>query len=297
MDHVKNFLDCVKSRKLPNGDVLIGHRSAQASHLGNISYMQKRRIDFDPSAKKSCRSRSSERRPPGLRSRTRLQFPQAERLVVEGAVRLQAVLYQRAHRRRKIERRQLEIERPPVAIFDVAILLVHAGMKWSAASVRRSHGSAQRPMYVGEAQVNQAIAAQHQVARVGNGSAGQVQAQEGTVRAARSVDDGLLHQRAPRCRRRCSRTPGPPCSARRNHRTGYRARNGRRIPSAALGSLRVGWRSLPWWIRCRKPTLRSPTDSAVDVLETLSQVQRRKRFTVLAEVALRYDFGTIFGCH
>ena len=46
--HVKNFLDCVKSRKLPNGDVYIGHRSAQASHLGNISYIQKRRIDFDP---------------------------------------------------------------------------------------------------------------------------------------------------------------------------------------------------------------------------------------------------------
>ena len=48
LDHMQNFLDCVKSRKLPNGDVLIGHRSAQASHLGNISYMQKRRIDFDP---------------------------------------------------------------------------------------------------------------------------------------------------------------------------------------------------------------------------------------------------------
>jgi len=47
-DHVNNFLDCVRSRKRPNGDVLIGHRSAQASHLGNISYMQKRRIDFDP---------------------------------------------------------------------------------------------------------------------------------------------------------------------------------------------------------------------------------------------------------
>ena len=47
-DHVNNFLDCVRSRKKPNGDVLIGHRSAQASHLGNISYMQKRRIDFDP---------------------------------------------------------------------------------------------------------------------------------------------------------------------------------------------------------------------------------------------------------
>ena len=47
-DHIQNFLDCVKSRKLPNGDVLIGHRSAQASHLGNIAYLQKRRIAFDP---------------------------------------------------------------------------------------------------------------------------------------------------------------------------------------------------------------------------------------------------------
>ena len=48
LDHVNNFLECVKTRKTPHGDVLIGHRSAQASHLGNISYMQKRRIDFDP---------------------------------------------------------------------------------------------------------------------------------------------------------------------------------------------------------------------------------------------------------
>ena len=36
-----------RSRKLPNGDVLIGHRSAQASHLGNIAYMEKRRLAFD----------------------------------------------------------------------------------------------------------------------------------------------------------------------------------------------------------------------------------------------------------
>jgi len=46
--HVKNFLDCVRTRQRPNGDVLIGHRSAQASHLGNIAYVQKRRLDFDP---------------------------------------------------------------------------------------------------------------------------------------------------------------------------------------------------------------------------------------------------------
>lgn len=47
LDHVNNFLECVVTRKRPNGDVLIGHRSAQASHLGNIAYEQKRRLDFD----------------------------------------------------------------------------------------------------------------------------------------------------------------------------------------------------------------------------------------------------------
>jgi predicted dehydrogenase len=48
IDHVANFLDCVRTRKRPNGDVYIGHRSAQASHLANIAYVQKRRINFDP---------------------------------------------------------------------------------------------------------------------------------------------------------------------------------------------------------------------------------------------------------
>ncbi len=45
--HVSNFLECVKTRQRPDADVLIGHRSAQASHLGNIAYMQKRRLAFD----------------------------------------------------------------------------------------------------------------------------------------------------------------------------------------------------------------------------------------------------------
>jgi predicted dehydrogenase len=48
LDHIQNFLECVRTRKLPNGDALIGHRSAQASHLGNIAYVQRRKIDFDP---------------------------------------------------------------------------------------------------------------------------------------------------------------------------------------------------------------------------------------------------------
>ena len=48
IDHVENFLDCCRTRKRPNGDVYIGHRSAMASHLGNIAYVQKRQIHFDP---------------------------------------------------------------------------------------------------------------------------------------------------------------------------------------------------------------------------------------------------------
>lgn len=47
-EHVQNFLDCCRSRKMPNCDVAAGHRSAQAAHLGNLSYAEKRRIHFDP---------------------------------------------------------------------------------------------------------------------------------------------------------------------------------------------------------------------------------------------------------
>ena len=48
VDHIRNFLECMRTRKLPNSDVYIGHRSAQAAHLGKIAYLEKRRIKFDP---------------------------------------------------------------------------------------------------------------------------------------------------------------------------------------------------------------------------------------------------------
>ena len=46
--HEKNFLDCVKSRKLPNADVEIGRLSTTLCHLGNISCHLHRDIKFDP---------------------------------------------------------------------------------------------------------------------------------------------------------------------------------------------------------------------------------------------------------
>jgi predicted dehydrogenase len=46
--HEKNFLDCIKSRKLPNSDVEIGRLSTTLAHLGNISYKLGRDVRFDP---------------------------------------------------------------------------------------------------------------------------------------------------------------------------------------------------------------------------------------------------------
>ncbi len=45
--HVRNFLDCMRSRATPNSDVVGGHRSALASHLGKQAYLEKRRVAFD----------------------------------------------------------------------------------------------------------------------------------------------------------------------------------------------------------------------------------------------------------
>jgi predicted dehydrogenase len=47
-DHVRNFLDCCKSRKLPNGDCGIASISVIPPLLGVQSYLEKRRLRFDP---------------------------------------------------------------------------------------------------------------------------------------------------------------------------------------------------------------------------------------------------------
>ena len=45
--HIRNFLDCVKSRKRPKADVEIGHRSTTMSLLANISLAVQARLDWD----------------------------------------------------------------------------------------------------------------------------------------------------------------------------------------------------------------------------------------------------------
>lgn len=47
-DHVRNFLDCVKSRQEPIEPVEIGHRTASICHMGNISLQLMRKLQWDP---------------------------------------------------------------------------------------------------------------------------------------------------------------------------------------------------------------------------------------------------------
>jgi predicted dehydrogenase len=52
IQHRLNWLDSIKSRKLPICDVAIGHRSATVCHLGNIAIRTGRKIQWDPAAQK-----------------------------------------------------------------------------------------------------------------------------------------------------------------------------------------------------------------------------------------------------
>jgi hypothetical protein len=51
-NHHRNWLDCIKSRKLPIADVAIGHRTATVCHLGNIAIRTGRKLQWDPAREK-----------------------------------------------------------------------------------------------------------------------------------------------------------------------------------------------------------------------------------------------------
>jgi predicted dehydrogenase len=46
--HVENWIECVQSRRKPNADVEIAHRSATICHLGNIARWTGRKLQWDP---------------------------------------------------------------------------------------------------------------------------------------------------------------------------------------------------------------------------------------------------------
>ena len=46
IDHVRNFLDCVKSRATPNANIRVAVDCARAAHIGNLAYKQERKIKW-----------------------------------------------------------------------------------------------------------------------------------------------------------------------------------------------------------------------------------------------------------
>jgi hypothetical protein len=48
--HMRNWLECIKTREKPHADVEIGHRSATVCHLGNIARWVGRKLTWDPVA-------------------------------------------------------------------------------------------------------------------------------------------------------------------------------------------------------------------------------------------------------
>ena len=48
--HVRNFLECMRSRKRPNADVEICQKTMMACHLGNLAYRLGRQVRWDPAA-------------------------------------------------------------------------------------------------------------------------------------------------------------------------------------------------------------------------------------------------------
>jgi len=46
--HIQNWIDCIKTRKSPNADVEIGHRSITVCHLANIARQIGRPLPWDP---------------------------------------------------------------------------------------------------------------------------------------------------------------------------------------------------------------------------------------------------------
>jgi hypothetical protein len=51
-DHMTNFFDCVRSRKLPIAEVEVGHRSASICHLAVIALRLGLKLEWDPEREK-----------------------------------------------------------------------------------------------------------------------------------------------------------------------------------------------------------------------------------------------------
>jgi hypothetical protein len=61
MPHVRNFLDCMKSRQRPIGDVETGHRSTVPCLIGNIALRTGLKLQWDGAAERFTNSEEANR--------------------------------------------------------------------------------------------------------------------------------------------------------------------------------------------------------------------------------------------
>jgi Oxidoreductase family, C-terminal alpha/beta domain len=55
-DHMRNFLECVRTRKRPNADVEVGQRSVTVAHLANIARWVGGKLEWDAGAERFTNS-------------------------------------------------------------------------------------------------------------------------------------------------------------------------------------------------------------------------------------------------
>ena len=59
--HVRNFLDCVKSRQQPVENLEVGHHVSSVAHLGNVALRSNSRIDWDAAKERVLDNRKADR--------------------------------------------------------------------------------------------------------------------------------------------------------------------------------------------------------------------------------------------
>ncbi len=60
-EHVRNFLDCIRSRKRPVQDVEIGHRVTTTAHLGNVALLTKQSVRWNTEKERAVGSDEANR--------------------------------------------------------------------------------------------------------------------------------------------------------------------------------------------------------------------------------------------
>jgi predicted dehydrogenase len=61
VQHIRNFLDCIKTRRRTNCDLETGHRSTTFALLANIALATKSRIEWDPESERIINNRNANR--------------------------------------------------------------------------------------------------------------------------------------------------------------------------------------------------------------------------------------------